>query len=127
METAVFRRRGQQYPRVHKRKLISTVLEEKLAQFGIKPTKQPNSTKPSGASEHKSAYRKTSRNSPPKERKGSPPRKSDGTAPASMLACAKNKDNLSGSKTYARFWGCSWTDYTKGDCPECSGNDKRNN
>ena len=43
-------------------KLISKVLEEKLAQFGIKPNNQPNSTKPSGASEHKGVYRKTIRN-----------------------------------------------------------------
>ena len=37
-------------------KLISKVLEEKLAKFGTKPNKQPNSTKPSGASERKGAY-----------------------------------------------------------------------
>ena len=42
------------------RKLISKVLEEKLAQFGIKPNKPPNSPKRSGASESKGAYRKTS-------------------------------------------------------------------
>ena len=45
-------------------KLISKVLEEKLAQFSIKPNNQPNSTKPSGASEPKGAYRKPSRNTP---------------------------------------------------------------
>ena len=107
-------------------KLISKMLEEKLAQFGIKPSKPPNSPKGGGASGSKGAYRKTSRNSPPKERKGSPNRKSDGTAPSPRLASAKNKDNQPGSKTYARCWGCSWPGYTKGDCPECSGNDKRN-
>ena len=107
-------------------KLISKVLEEKLAQFSIKPNKQPNSTKPSDAPERKGAYRKTSRNTPPKERKGSPPRKSDAIAPSPRLASAKNKDNPPGSKTYARCWGCSWPGYTKGDCPKYSGNDKRN-
>ena len=45
-------------------KLISKVLEEKLAQFSIKTNKQPNSTKPSGTSERKGAYRKTSQNCP---------------------------------------------------------------
>ena len=83
-------------------KLISKVLEEKLGQFGIKPNKQPNSTKPSGASERKGAYRKTSRNSPPKEQKNSPPRNSHGTASSPRLVSVKNKDNPPGSKTYAR-------------------------
>ena len=107
-------------------KLISKVLEEKLAQFGIKPNKPPNSPKRSGASGSKGTYRKTSRNSSPKEQKGSPTRKSDVTAPSPRLASAKNKDNQPGSKTYARCWGCSWPGYTKRDCPKCSGNGKRN-
>ena len=72
-------------------KLISKALEEKLAQFGIKPSKPPNSPKGGGASGSKRAYRKTSRNNPPKERKVSPNRKSDGTAPSPRLACAKVK------------------------------------
>ena len=71
-------------------KLISKVLEFFLAQFGIKLNKQPNPIKPSGASERKGAYRKTCRNSPPKERKGSPLRKSDGSVPSPRLASAKN-------------------------------------
>ena len=96
-------------------KLISKVLEEKLAQFGIKPNKPPNSPKRSGASGSKGAYRKTSRNSSLKEWKGSATRKSDVTAPSPRLASAKNKDNQPGSKTYARCWGCSWSGYTKGD------------
>ena len=108
------------------RKLISKVLEEKLARFGIKSNKPPNSPKRSGASGSKGAYRKTSRNSSPKKRKGSPTRKSDVTAPSPRLTSAKNKDNQPGSKTYARCWGCSSPGYTKGDCPECSGNGKRN-
>ena len=103
-------------------KLISKVLEEKLAQFGIKPNKQPNSPKPSSASEREGAYRKTSQNSSPKERKG----KNDGTTSWPRLASAKNKDNPPGSKTYACCWWCSWPGCSKGDCPEFSGNDKRN-
>ena len=106
--------------------LISKVLEEKLAQFGIKRNKPPNSPKCSGASGSKGAYRKTSRNRSPKERKGSPTRKSDVTTPSPRLATAKNKDNQPGSKTYAQCWGYSWPDNTKDDCPECSGNGKRN-
>ena len=88
-------------------KLISKVLEEKLAQFGIKPNKPPNSPKSSGASGSKGAYRKTSQDSPPKEWKGSPTRKSDGTAPSPRLASAKNRDNQPGSKMYARCCRCS--------------------
>ena len=107
-------------------KLISKLLEEKLAQFGIKPNKQHNSPKRSGASGSKDAYRKTSRNSSPKERKGSPTRKNDVTAPSPRLSSAKNKDNQPGSKTHARCWRCSWPGYTKCDCSQCSGNDKRN-
>ena len=107
-------------------KLISKVLEEKLAQLGIKLSMPPNSPRGSGVPGSKGAYRKTRRDCPPKERKGSPPRKSDGTAPLPRLASAKNKDNQPGSKTYARFWGCSWPGYTKGDYPECSRNDRRN-
>ena len=49
--------------------LTNKVLEEKLSQFGIKPNKPPNSPKRSGASGSKGAYRRTSRNSSPKERK----------------------------------------------------------
>ena len=63
-------------------KLISKVLEEKLAQLGIKLSKPPNSPRGSGVPGSKGAYRKTRRDSPPKERKGSPSRKSDGTAPS---------------------------------------------
>ena len=48
-------------------KLISRVLEEKLAQFGIKPNKPLNSPRRRDASGSKGAYRKTSRNSSPKE------------------------------------------------------------
>ena len=107
-------------------KLISKVLEEKLAQLSIKLSKPSNSPRGSGVPGSKGAYRKTRRDSPPKERKGSPPRMSDGTASSARLACAKNKDNKPGFKTYARCWGCSWPGYTKGDCPECSGNDRRN-
>ena len=105
--------------------LISRVLEEKLAQFGITPNKPPNSPRRSDASGSKGAYRKTSRNSSPKEWKGSPARKNDATAPSPRLPSAKNKDNQPGSKTYARCWGCSWPG-CKGKCPECYGNDKRN-
>ena len=93
-------------------KLISKVLEEKLAQFGIKPNKPPNSPKRSGACGSKGAYRKTSRNSSPKDPKGSPTWKNDVTAPSPRLASSKNKDNQPGSKTYAHCWECSWPDYT---------------
>ena len=37
-------------------KLISKVLEEKLAQFGLKPNQPPDSTKTSGAPEDTGAY-----------------------------------------------------------------------
>ena len=97
-------------------KLISKLLDEKLAQFGIKPNKLPNSPKRSGAFGSKGAYRKTSINSWPKERKGSPTRKNDATVPSPRLASAKNKglvprqtanNKQPGSKTFARCWGAA--------------------